>query len=226
MTEQPPDLVRNPQPSSGPDEPAPRPPVPLKRVKRTALFTLALLALIAGVFAATITFKLGEKLEPKPSDIGGPFWLVSTAGKTTTERDLLGHWSLIYFGYTYCPDACPTALTDMGEALQALGNKSIQAYFITVDPERDTAPAMAEYLKSFDPRIVGLTGSAAQTSAAAAAYHVFVEPEKQSGNDSLIDHSAYVYVMDLQGRFVEVIDGAVPGKQMAGKINEMMRRYL
>ena len=225
MTKQPPDLARQALRSSEPDEAASRPRGKLSRVKRAGVFTLALLVLLAGVFAATIVLKLGEKIDPKPSGIGGPFSLLSTAGKATTEQDLLGHWSLIYFGYTYCPDACPTALTDMGEALQTLDSKSIHAYFITVDPDRDTAPAMAEYLKSFDPRIVGLTGSPAQTGAAAATYHVFVEPQKQSGGDGLIDHSAYVYVMDPQGRFVDVIDGAMPGKQMAAKINEMMHRY-
>lgn len=196
------------------------------RIWRALLFTGLLLLLLAGVFVGTILFKLSERIEPKPSAIGGPFSLVSTAGKTTTEKDLVGHWTLIYFGYTYCPDACPTALTDMGDALQVLGNRSINALFITVDPERDTASALGSYLTSFDPRIVGLTGSRAETSAAAAAYHVLVEPQKPSGEGYLVDHSAYVHVMDPQGRFVDVIDGAMPGKQMAAKVSEMMERYL
>ena len=212
--------------SSAAEHVARRPAHVLSRLRRTVLFFCLLLTLLAAVFAATVFLKLGQRTEPKPSDIGGPFSLVTPAGRTVTEQDLLGHWSLIYFGYTYCPDACPTALTDMGEALQALGNNSIRAFFFTVDPDRDTASALAAYLKSFDARIVGLTGSIAQTSGAAAAYHVLVEPQKQNGNDYLIDHSAYIYVMDPQGRFVDVIDGAMPGEQMAANVSEMMQRYL
>ena len=224
MTEQPPDLVRNPQPSSGPDEPAPRPPVPLKRVKRTALFTLALLALIAGVFAATITFKLGEKLEPKPSDIGGPFWLVSTAGKTTTERDLLGHWSLIYFGYTYCPDVCPTTLADLTQWMGELGADAskLKVYFITVDPARDTRAAMASYMQAFDPHFIALTGTQAQIDQVTKDYRIYSRKVPGKDGNYTMDHTATVFLLDSKAELVSTIDYQEKPDQAVAKLKRLI----
>src|ERR1700730_5312855 len=109
----------------------------------------------AEVFASKVASS-GE------ATIGGPFTLVGTDGSTITDQTYRGEWMLIYFGYTFCPDACPTALANMSGALAALGRSAdhIQPLFITVDPARDTREALADYLQSFDPRIVGLTGSA------------------------------------------------------------------
>ena len=189
---------------------------------------LALVSLLGLVFVTTLALNHNRKIAPLPSAIGGPFALVATDGKAVTEHDLLGKWSLIYFGYTFCPDACPTALSDMTLALRKLGPVSAQItpLFITIDPKRDTSTALSEYLKAFDPRIVGLTGSEAQTGAAAAAYHVYAKPQTDAGADYLIDHSAYVYVMDPEGRFVDVVDGATPGEQMASAVQKMMDHYL
>jgi protein SCO1/2 len=158
--------------------------------------------------------------------IGGPFTLVSADGRTVTDQTFRGKWMLIYFGYTFCPDACPTALTNMGVALQKLGPEAarIAPLFITVDPKRDTVKAMAEYLKSFDPRIVGLTGSEAQTGVAAKAYHVYVAPQKSEGDDYLVDHSAYIYLMSPQGKFVTVIAGNIPGDRMADRLRKELAR--
>jgi protein SCO1/2 len=152
--------------------------------------------------------------------IGGPFTLIDTSGKTVTDQIYRGKWMLIYFGYTYCPDACPTALNNISMALEKLGSDAneIAPLFITVDPKRDTPQVMADYLKSFDPRIVGLTGSPAQTEGAAKAYRVYAAPQKSEGDDYLVDHSSYIYLMNPQGKFASVIPGSASGDEMANKV--------
>lgn len=161
--------------------------------------------------------------------IGGPFTLISTGGKAVTDQTYRGKWMLIYFGYTFCPDACPTALTNMSIALQTLREEAdpIRPLFITIDPKRDTAAALGEYLKSFDPRIEGLTGTEAQTAAIAKAYRVFAEPQKAEGDGSyLVDHSSYVYLMDPDGKFVDVLEGETPPAQMAEWLRKSIRERL
>ena len=188
---------------------------------------LALLATLAVAWLI-IAFILREAPEASSSSaqIGGPFTLVDTGGKTVTDQTYRGKWMLIYFGYTYCPDACPTALNNISVALEKLGSDAnkLQPLFISVDPKRDTVRVMAEYMKAFDPRIAGLTGSQTQTAAAANAYRVYVAAQKTGGNDYLVDHSAFIYVMNPQGKFVNVIAGSVPGDQMADKLRQMMMR--
>jgi len=160
--------------------------------------------------------------------IGGPFRLSATDGKTVTDASFRGKWMLIYFGYTSCPDACPTALTNISIAIQTLRREAaaIQPLFITVDPKRDTRAVLMEYLKSFDPRIAGLTGSEEQIRAAAKAYRVYVRPEPAKGDNSyLIDHSSYVYLMDPGGVFVDVIDAATAGPEMAEKLQKLIHAH-
>ena len=197
-----------------------------RRSTLIAVFALALLMVLGGAWL-TIALTTGHKPEQSSSSsaqIGGPFTLMDTSGRTVTDRTYRGKWMLIYFGYTFCPDACPTALNNMSIALQKLGPEAdkIQPLFITVDPKRDTVQVMAEYLKSFDPRTIGLTGSQAQTDAAAKAYRVYVAPQKSDGDDYLVDHSAAIYLMDPGGTFVNVISGNVPGDEMADKLHKMM----
>src|SRR6266446_7445446 len=130
------------------------------------IFALALLALGGAWVTTTLTAnRVPHETSSSSGQIGGPFTLVATDGKTVTDQTYRGKWLFIYFGYTFCPDACPTALSNIGIALEKLGSEAdkIQPLFITVDPKRDTLEVMADYLKSFDPRIVGLTGSQAQT---------------------------------------------------------------
>ena len=196
--------------------------------RRSALivvFALALLALgSAWMTIALITNRVPEQTSSSSAQIGGPFTLVAADGKTVTDQTYRGKWLLIYFGYTFCPDACPTALNNMSIALDKLGaeaNKT-QPLFITVDPKRDTPQAMADYLKSFDPRIVGLTGSQAQTDSVAKAYRVYVAPQKADGDDYFVDHSGYIYVVSPQGKFVNVIAGDAAGDEMAKKLREMI----
>lgn len=161
--------------------------------------------------------------------IGGPFTLVAADGRTVTDATYRGKWMLIYFGYTFCPDACPTTLTNMSLALQTLREEAdpIQPLFITIDPKRDTAAVLSEYLKSFDPKIQGLTGSETQTKAAVQTYRVYAEPQKvQSAGSYLVDHSSYVYLVDPQGKFVDVIEGATPPAEMAEWLRKSMRDRL
>lgn len=136
--------------------------------------------------------------------IGGPFELVDQAGRTRTQADLKGKFALIYFGYTFCPDACPMALVAMAEALDQIGPLAarVQPVFVTVDPERDTVAQMAAYVAAVDERLWGLTGSAAQVAQAAKAYRVFFrKATPQGGGEYLVDHTSLVYLMGPDGAY-------------------------
>lgn len=153
--------------------------------------------------------------------IGGPFTLVDTTGKPTSDADFRGRWMLVYFGYTFCPDVCPTELQSVSNALDLLGPTAarIAPIFITIDPARDTAPVLADYVKLFDPRIVGLTGTDAQVAAAARAYRVFAaKVESKNNTDYLMNHSSFVYLMDPAGRFIALFRQGTPPKEMADGI--------
>ncbi len=141
---------------------------------------------------------------PAPSAIGGPFSLVDQTGKPVTEADLKGKPSLMFFGFTHCPDICPTALFDMTQLYKALGRDAdkLQAYFVSVDPERDTPAILKEYLSSFDPRLRGLTGDPAAIAAMEKAYRVYSKKVPLDGGGYTMDHTALVYLMDKEGRFV------------------------
>jgi protein SCO1/2 len=188
----------------------------------------ALVAVAALVVATTGQHQHAHRhVAQRSGMIGGPFTLVAAGGKAVMDQTYRGKWLLIYFGYTSCPDACPTALNDMSVALETLGSVSskVQPLFITVDPKRDTPKIMADYLKSFDARIVGLTGTQEQIDSVTKAYRVYVAPQKSEGADYLVDHSGNFYVMGPQGQFVDVIAGDEPGDQMAGKLRELMASF-
>ena len=137
------------------------------------------------------------------SAIGGPFQLVDQNGKTVTDADLKGKWSLVYFGYTHCPDACPTALNDIAVALDELGPKraEVRPVFITVDPERDTPAVLKSYVTAFDAPILALTGTPQEIAQAAKGYRVYYAKHPEEGGDYSMDHSSVIYVMDPRGRF-------------------------
>ena len=192
-----------------------------------ALMTVAL-AITGGILwadnanpriATSAPAIVGKTVSSGTAAIGGPFTLVATNGYTVNDRTFRGKWVLIYFGYTFCPDACPTALANISVALQKLGSDAskLQPLFITVDPQRDTRQVMADYLKSFDSRIIGLTGTQAQIDRVIKEYHLYVSRQKpDAGNgDYLVDHSAYVYLMDPQGKFVNVTESRATGNAIA-----------
>jgi protein SCO1/2 len=150
---------------------------------------------------------------PAPSLIGGPFALKSGDGKTVTPDDLKGEPSLVFFGYTHCPDVCPTTLFEISEILRKMkpGAKA-RGVFITVDPERDTPAVMKDYLASFDGRIVGLSGDRAEIDKVLKEYRVYAKKVPGTGDDYTMDHSAIVYLMDKQMRFVNALNLGEPDK--------------
>jgi protein SCO1/2 len=140
--------------------------------------------------------------------IGGPFSLTDHRGRAVTERDFRGRPMAVFFGFTYCPDVCPTTLTEMTGFIEALGPDSdrIQWVFVSVDAERDTPQAMAAYLEAFDRRIIGLTGTEAQIAAAANGFRVFYRRVPLEGGGYTMDHSASVFLLDAAGRFAGALD--------------------
>jgi protein SCO1 len=139
-----------------------------------------------------------------PASIGGPFQLTDQAGQTVTEKNLLGKPTLIFFGFTHCPDVCPTSLFEISEVLRAMGKDAdrVNAYFVSVDPERDTATAMKEYLSSFDPHLKGLTGNPEAVAKVLSAYRVYSKKVPLKDGDYTMDHTALIYLMDREGHFV------------------------
>ena len=179
-----------------------------------------LLALFIGLAALAATAVLtlwpsGDKTQP--SAVGGPFTLVSHEGKTVTDRDFRGAPHLVFFGFTHCPDVCPTKLFEISEVLRAAGERgrTLKALFITVDPERDTPEALKSYLGSFDPRIVGLTGERPAIDAAVRAFRAYSRKVPIQAGDYTMEHTALVYLMDRNGRFVGAFNLDRPPAQAA-----------
>src|SRR6266852_9327091 len=172
---------------------------------------------------------VGKAIRTGTPAIGGPFTLVSTNGENVTDQSFHGKWLLIFFGYTSCPDLCPTALANVSVALEKFGpdTSQLQPLFITVDPQRDTRDVMANFLKSFDARILGLTGTQAQIDSVTKEYRVYVALDKpeRGGDDYLVEHSAYIYLMDTQGTFVNVIKGNEDGDAIAAWLRKEMTRW-
>jgi protein SCO1/2 len=174
---------------------------------RTARLMLALGAFVAGLvlFSAVIFIVTGRSPAPiAMSTVGGPFRLVDQNAKPITEQDFKGEPFLVFFGFTHCPDVCPTTLFEVSEIFRALGPdaKNLRAMFVTVDPERDTPAVMKDYLASFDPRIVGATGDIDAITAAEKSFRVYAKKVPTDGGGYTMDHTAIVYLMSKDGRFV------------------------
>jgi protein SCO1/2 len=161
---------------------------------------------------------------PLASAIGGPFRLTDQNGKTVTEADLKGKWSLVYFGYTHCPDACPTALNDIAVALEQLGEKrdTVRPIFITVDPERDTSAVLKDYVTAFDAPILALTGTPDEVAKAAKGYRVYYAKHPEAGGDYSMDHSSVIYVMDPQGRFSASFTHESTPEQISERLKKLL----
>ena len=213
----------------------------MKRTPRLLIMVLAVVA--AGALAVVGVLRVmgpaprtltsgsavvGKTMRTGTAAIGGPFTLVSTNGENVTDQSFRGKWLLIFFGYTSCPDLCPTALANVSAALEKFGpdTSQLQPLFITVDPQRDTREVMANYLKSFDARILGLTGTQAQIDGVTKNYRVYVALDKseRGGDDYLVSHSAYLYLMDPRGKFVNVIEGKEDGEAIAAWLRKEMTR--
>ncbi|GMM43161.1 Cu-binding protein [Hanseniaspora uvarum] len=162
--------------------------------------------------------------------IGGPFQLVDTNNNTFTHKDLEGKWSLVYFGFTHCPDICPEELDQLGEWLKMLdskGYKDIQSVFITCDPNRDTPEVIKDYLLEFHDGIVGLTGTHEQIKHVCKQYRVYFSTPKDvpKGQDYLVDHSIFFYLMDPQGEFVQALGRQYDGPAGVAKIIDHIDAY-
>jgi protein SCO1/2 len=175
---------------------------------RSAKIILTSAAALAGLVLCVSLGLLASGLlspsgAPRTAAIGGPFRLTDQNGRMVTEQDLKGAPFLVFFGFTHCPEVCPTTLFEVSEILRKLGPDAdrVRAVFITIDPDRDTSAALKDYLSSFDPRMLGLTGDPAEIAAVAKAYRVYYKkvPLEQ---DYTMDHTTIVYLMDKEGRFV------------------------
>jgi protein SCO1 len=157
--------------------------------------------------------------------VGGPFALIDHTGTPRSEKDFRGKLMLVYFGFTYCPDLCPADLQSIGLALDQLGavGDKVQPLFITVDPERDTAEHLKEYVSLFHPRLMGLTGDAAAIRAAADAYKVYyAKVPNERGDDYTVDHTAFIYLMGADGNYLGFFPPGTPPERIA----ETVRRYV
>jgi protein SCO1/2 len=190
--------------------------------------TLVILAVLALAFAAITGLAVRKGILGPPQDsaaIGGPFHLVDQSGKAVDQALLKGKWSAVFFGFTFCPEACPTTLFALGQTEKLLNAKDFQTVFISVDPARDTPAKLASYLSNtaFPRAAVGLTGADAQVAAAARAYHVFYQ-KAGDGAGYTINHSTITYLMSPRGRFVCVIPYGAPPEVMARMIRAAMQR--
>ena len=169
---------------------------------------LALCAFTA-VASAGASLWLQEERTPATSAYGGPFTMTDTAGRAVSQADLLGRPTVLYFGYTYCPEVCPTTLLRLTTAMKQMGPAAdaLNVVFVSVDPGRDTPEQMKLYLSSFDPRIRGFTGTEAEVATIAKDYHVYYKREPgEGGNAYTMDHSSTVFLLDRAGRLAGTID--------------------
>ncbi|CAI5484864.1 unnamed protein product [Closterium sp. Yama58-4] len=190
--------------------PPPLPPFPPQPVTWASL---ALLLLTGGALLTYFESEKRKRLEAvrelKPvgkAAIGGPFTLVDGSGEPFTDADLKGRWTLLYFGFTFCPDICPSELIKIAQAVDLVEKQvgvKVVPVFISVDPERDTAEQVKEYVKEFHPRMIGLTGTPEQVKAAARAFRVYYMKTEEEGYDYLVDHSIISYLMSPEFEFVK-----------------------
>ncbi len=185
---------------------------------------------IVGSFAASLLVGLvllflvmgGGRNIAAPAAIGGPFQLTDQSGATVTDKSLQGRPTLIFFGFTHCPDVCPTSLFEISEVLRAMGPDAdrVNAYFISVDPERDTPAAMKDYLSSFDPHLKGLTGDPEVVAKVTTEYRVYAKKVPLKDGDYTMDHTALVYLMDRDGHFVAPFNLKQPPEQAAAELKK------
>jgi protein SCO1 len=197
--------------------------------EKTSRIALVLGAFLAGLVLFFTAILLVTGYAPSPvgqavAAVGGPFQLTDQSGKAVTDADMKGKPFLVFFGFTHCPDICPTTLFDMSQLMKELGPDADRtgALFITVDPDRDTPKVMKDYLSNFDPHVRGLTGDPAAINAAIRAYRVYAKKVPLENGDYTMDHTALVYLMDKNGHFVAPFDvSRTPAAEAAD-----LRRFL
>lgn len=196
----------------------------MRRTMGLAVIAAILLAILIGLMVVLLVGRNPPSgLVVNPSEVK-QFELVNTVGETVTPADLAGEWSLLFFGFTRCPDVCPTTLIDMGQVLEELGPESerLQPVFISVDPDWDTPERVATYMENFDPRIMGLTGSMEQVRQAAKNYGVFFRKVPLENGGYTIDHSAALYLLNPEGAVVRPYSWQDGAEVLAEKISAVM----
>ena len=191
-----------------------------------ALGFAAVLVVISGVLLALALTRgpHGASGSLLANAIGGPFKLVDQNGQPFTDADLKGKWHLVFFGYTHCPDTCPTTLNDISLAMAKLGPeaKSVGVVFVSVDPDRDTPTVLKSYLQSFDAPVVGLSGTPQEVAQAAKDYRVYYAKHPRADGGYDMDHSAVIYVMDPQGRFTATFTPDTSPDEMATRLQKLL----
>ncbi|GEP05477.1 SCO family protein [Methylobacterium oxalidis] len=190
------------------------------RTRRLLLPLGAFVLGLIGLSVLAVVTLVPERAPVATSSVGGPFTLVDQNGRTVTETDFSGATHLVFFGFTHCPDICPTTLQQISDVLAALGDRArtMKVAFITVDPQRDTPASLKTYLESFDPRITGLTGSPEQVAAAVKAYRAYARRVPTQGDDYTMEHTALVYVMDARNRFLGALNLQRPADETAREL--------
>ena len=185
-------------------------------------YLLLVAALIGGVlwYESNKVPGLGRVVTTGQADVGGPFQLTDQSGKRVSDKDFRGRYMLIYFGYSFCPDVCPTTLAVMAQALEKLGDRSqrITPILITIDPERDTPKVLEDYVKAFGPSFIGLTGSADEIKAVEKKYRVYAVKKPLEGGNYGMDHSSVIYLMGPDGKLVSFYDEAISPDDLAKEL--------
>ena len=196
-------------------------------MSRRILALIAVLALSLAILTGLAVRKGVLGPQPQTVAVGGPFQLIDTSGRTVNQDVLKGKWSVVFFGFTHCPDICPTTLFELGQVEPLLGADAdkFQAVLVSVDPARDTVDQMKAYVANdaFPKRLIGLTGSAAQVDAAAKAYRVYYQKVGE-GDAYTVNHAAYSYLMNPKGRFACVLPYDLTPEQTAAKIKAAMKQ--
>jgi protein SCO1/2 len=180
-----------------------------------------ILAVLTLVFASIAVLWLHPRQTPT---VGGPFELVDArSGRPVSDRDFRGKWLVVFFGYTHCPDVCPTTLSNIAAAMGQLGSlaSDIQPVFITVDPERDTRQVLSDYTSSFDARIIGLTGNADQIATAAKAYQIYYA-KRVVDDDYYMDHTSAVHVMRPDGSYAASLLSTADAADITKQLRRLM----
>jgi protein SCO2 len=187
-------------------------------------YLLAVAALMAGIlWQAGDEARVSSAHSQGIASIGGPFSLIDQNGSPRHADDFRGRFMLVYFGYSYCPDVCPTALASMADAVDKLDNADrVVPIFVTIDPERDTPKVLTAYLKAFGPRFVGLTGDAKSIAAAARAYRVYYKKHPLEGGGYAMDHSSTIYLMGPDGTFIENYDANIGADALAAALKSRL----
>ncbi len=196
--------------------------------RRPVIFGIITLLLALAIAAYALLSTRQLPIGSGVALVGGPFTMVNQKGETVTDKNFLGKPMLLFFGFTFCPDICPTELQVMAAALDELGSASddIQPIFVTVDPERDTPEVMANYVSNFGPRFTGLTGTPQQVAEMAGQYRIFFakQDNPKDPKNYLMDHSAIIYLMGPDGKFLKHFSYSTDAKALASGLKQALGR--